>query len=134
MTPNHNTNTLELLDVMEVDPDRWSCRTIMVLLRAFIRLVGDTPSGDNAAIATRIAHIAGFDPSAFTRAEDHHRGASRIAPADAGGVLAGCLSGLERLNAFLDSFTTQAGTHIIVGLRFSFRSCSRRADTMLFNH
>lgn len=81
-----------------------SFSTIMVLLRAFIRLVGDTPTGDNAAIATRVSHIAGCDPSAFTRSAEHHRGASRIAPADAGAVLAGLLSGLERIDAFLDSF------------------------------
>ena len=82
-----------------------SFSTIMVLFRALIRLAGDAPSGDNAAIATRVAHIAGFDPEAFTCAAQHHRSAARMAPAAAGAVLAGYLSGLERLDAFLDSFT-----------------------------
>ncbi len=82
-----------------------SFSTIMVLFRALIRLAGDAPSGGHAAIITRVAHIAGFDPDAFTRVAQHHRSAARIAPAEAGAVLAGYLSGLERLDAFLDSFS-----------------------------
>lgn len=78
---------------------------IMVLFRALVRLTGDTPSGDNVAIVARVAHIAGFDPAPFTHAAEHHRDNTRIAPAHAATVLAGCLSGLERLDAFLDSST-----------------------------
>ena len=81
-----------------------SFSTIMVLFRALIRLAGDSASGDHAAIITRVAHIAGFDPEAFTTAARHHQSAARITPAEAGAVLAGYLSGLERLDAFLDSF------------------------------
>lgn len=79
--------------------------TMMVLFRGLVRLAGDAPSGDDTAIASRVAHIAGFDPSAFICAAQHHRGVAHIAPDDAGAVLTGYLSGLERLDAFLDSFT-----------------------------
>ena len=84
-----------------------SLSTIMVLFRAVIRLTAETPVGDNVAIAERVAQIAGFDATPFTRAARHHRGEASIAPDDAGAALVGYLSGVERLDAFLDTFTIQ---------------------------
>jgi hypothetical protein len=84
-----------------------SLSTIMVLFRAVIRLAGGKPSGDSAAIAARAAQIAGFDAAVFTRAAQHHRGQSRIAPSDAGAALADYLLGVERLDVFLDTFTME---------------------------
>ena len=81
-----------------------SLSTVMVLFRAVIRLTGEKPSGDNTTVATRVAQIAGFDAAPFTRAAQHHRGQARLAPGDAGTVLAAYLSGVERLDVFLDTF------------------------------
>ncbi len=84
-----------------------SLSTIMVLFRAVIRLKGEKPQGDNVAITTRAAEIAGLDAAPFLRAARHHRGDVRVDPNDAGELLAQYLSGVERLDAFLDTFTTQ---------------------------
>ena len=87
-----------------------SLSTIMVLFRAVLRLKEEQPAGDNAAIATRVAALAGFDPSPFIMASQHRRGEASIPPADAGLVLARYLSGIEQLNAYLDTFTSQERT------------------------
>lgn len=87
-----------------------SLSTIMVLFRAVLRLKGEAPNGDNVAIAERVASYAGFDAAPFTRTVRHHRGDARIPSADAGAVLSQYLAGVERLNAYLDSFLTQERT------------------------
>jgi hypothetical protein len=84
-----------------------SLSTIMVLFRAVLRLTGEQPAGDNAAIATRVAKVVGFDPSPFIMASRHRRGEASIPSAEAGTVLATYLSGIERLDAYLDTFTPQ---------------------------
>ena len=84
-----------------------SLSTIMVLFRAVLRLKGEEPPTDTAALVDRVAALAGFDGTAFTRAVQHQRGEPKIAPSEAGAVLAQYLTGVERLDAFLDTFTTQ---------------------------
>ena len=84
-----------------------SLSTIMVLFRAVLRLTGEEPPTDQAAVAERVAKVAGFDAAPFVRTAHHVRGAKKIAPTEAGALLAQYLTGVERLDAFLDTFTTQ---------------------------
>jgi hypothetical protein len=87
-----------------------SLSTIMVLFRAVLRLRGEEPTGDIEATATRVAALAGFDPSPFIKASSHRRGDATIPPTEAAGVLAGYLKGIEQLDAYLDTFTPQEGS------------------------
>lgn len=82
-----------------------SLSTLMVLFRAVLRLHGERAEGDNAAIATRAGALAGFDPAPFTRAVRHVRGAEKLATGDAGQVLNGYLTAVERLKAYLDGYS-----------------------------
>ncbi|MES2177909.1 MAG: nucleotidyltransferase domain-containing protein [Gemmatimonadota bacterium] len=84
-----------------------SFSTIMVLFRAVVRLQGDHPPADNVSLSEQVARLAGFDPSPFTRAANHHRGDARISTTEAGSVLAQYLSGVGQLKAYLDTFLTQ---------------------------
>ncbi len=84
-----------------------SVSTIMVLFRAVLRLNNEKPAGDNAAVAERVGTLAGFDAAAFARTARFHRGETRIAPTEAPATLASYLAGVERLVAYLDTFTTQ---------------------------
>ncbi|MEP7001389.1 MAG: hypothetical protein ABI969_12975 [bacterium] len=84
-----------------------SISTIMVLFRAVLRLKGEQPASDAAAVVARVAELGGFNDVPFTRALRHHRGAERIPNGEAGVVLSQYLSGVERLDAYLDTFSTQ---------------------------
>ncbi|MEO8336870.1 MAG: hypothetical protein ABI664_17940 [bacterium] len=84
-----------------------SLSTIMVLFRATLRLKGEEPPTDNAAVADRVAALAGFNAAPFVRAVRNQRGEQKLDTSDAGTVLAQYLSGVERLDAYLDTFTTQ---------------------------
>lgn len=81
-----------------------SLSTMMVLFRAVLRLHGETPKGDNVALAERVATLAALDATPFVRAVRHVRGETKMSGSDAGDVLAGYLSGIERLNAHLDGY------------------------------
>ena len=84
-----------------------SVSTILVLFRAVLRLKGEQPSGTKAAIAERVGMLAGLDASPFMKAIAHHSGETRLAASEANTVLAQYLAGVERLVAYLDTFTTQ---------------------------
>ena len=86
-----------------------SISTILVLFRAVLRLKGEPLGGDSGTIATRVAALGGFNEAPFTRAIRHHRGEERIKAGEAGAVLSQYLSGVERLDAYLDTFSTQEG-------------------------
>jgi len=86
-----------------------SISTIMVLFRAVLRLAGEPVSGDGASVAQRVATLAGFNAEPFVRALRHHRGSEKLPSGEAGGVLSQYLSGVERLDAYLDTFSTQEG-------------------------
>lgn len=81
-----------------------SLSTMMVLFRAVLRLHGETPKGDNVALAERVSTLAALDATPFVRAVRHVRGEAKLTAGDAGGVLAGYLTGIERLNAHLDGY------------------------------
>jgi hypothetical protein len=81
-----------------------SLSTMMVLFRAVLRLHGERPPEDNAALAQRVGAVAGFDPAPFATAVQHSRGTTKLG--DAGTVLAGYLDGIQRLNAYLDHYSS----------------------------
>ena len=86
-----------------------SISTILVLFRATLRLKGEVPAADSVDVATRVSELGGFNAVPFTRAIHHHRGTVRIKAAEAGTVLSQYLSGVERLDAYLDTLSTQEG-------------------------
>ena len=86
-----------------------SVGTILVLFRAVLRLAGETVPADTGPVVQRVAALAGFNPAPFNRALRHKRGDEKLASAEAGGVLSQYLSGVERLDAYLDTFPTQEG-------------------------
>ena len=81
-----------------------SLSTMLVLFRAVLRLHGETPEGDNVVLAEHVAALAGLESAPFVRAVRHVRGESTLAGRDAGDVLAGYLTGIERLNGYLDRY------------------------------
>jgi hypothetical protein len=81
-----------------------SLSTMMVLFRAVLRLSGEKPDLDNAALAERVGSRAGFDAAPFVRAVQHVRGERKLDASEAGGALAGYISGIERLQRYLDSY------------------------------
>lgn len=87
-----------------------SVSTIMVLFRAVIRLHDETLPGDNAAVATRVAALARFEAAPFTRALRHQRGDEKISSDAASTVLGQYLTGIEQLDAYLDTFTSRERT------------------------
>jgi hypothetical protein len=85
-----------------------SLSTMMVLFRAVLRLHGETPEGDNVKLAQRVAALAGLDATPFERAVRHVRGEAKLSSSDAGSVLAAYLTGIERLNAYLDRYAAKS--------------------------
>jgi hypothetical protein len=76
----------------------------MVIFRAVVRLHGMKPGTDNLALSETVAGYGQFDAASFARVVRHVRGEQPIAVADVGAVLAGYLSGMEKLVAHLDRF------------------------------
>lgn len=81
-----------------------SLSALMVVFRGVVRLAGEVPSQDYAALSADVAHRAGFDTVPFTRAVEHVRGSEKIRREEAGAVLAGYMAGMESLVAWLDRF------------------------------
>jgi hypothetical protein len=79
-----------------------SLSTIMVIFRAVLRLQGEVPPTDYVALAEAVGSRTGMDPDPFRRVVQHVRGSARIAASGVGDVLAGYLTGLQRLVAYLD--------------------------------
>ena len=86
-----------------------SVGTIMVLFRTVLRLAGETVPAHGGPVVERVAALAGFNPAPFLRALRYKRGDEKLPSAEAGGVLSQYLSGVERLDAYLDTFPTQEG-------------------------
>ena len=81
-----------------------SLSTIMVILRAVVRLHGERPATDNIALSKTVAGYAGFDAAPFERVVRHVRGEQSISTAEVANVLGGYLNGMEELVAHLDRF------------------------------
>ena len=85
-----------------------SLSTVMVIFRAVVRLHRAVPSTDYAALSADVGTRAGLDPAPFVRVVEHARGRSRLTKATTGDVLAGYVTGLQRLVAHLDAFATRS--------------------------
>jgi hypothetical protein len=83
-----------------------SLSTMMVLFRAVLRLHAEKPPTDNVALAERVATRAGLDATPFVQAVRHVRGETKLTGSDAGKVLAGYLTGIERLDGYLDRYSS----------------------------
>jgi hypothetical protein len=81
-----------------------SASAIMIVFRALLRLHGETPPADNAALSAAAAKQAGFDAAPFQRVVSHVRNESSLKSADVPGVLAGYLRGMEQLVGYLDRY------------------------------
>ena len=81
-----------------------SVGTFVALFRAVLRLHGERPPADPAAVCERTGARAGFDAAPFARMVRHVRGEAMLQPGDARAALGGFLDGLERLIAHLDAF------------------------------
>lgn len=81
-----------------------SASTIMVIFRAVLRLRGERPPTDNVALVNAVASAAAIDASPFARVITHKRGEATIRGDQVGAILAGYLSGMQALVAYLDQF------------------------------
>ena len=97
---NDNQRQLELLTA--------SVSSVMVVFRAFLRLLGTTPPSDNVALAEAAAREASFDATSFARVVRHVRGKDQLKPGDVGPVLSGYLHGMEQLVSYLDHYQPSA--------------------------
>jgi hypothetical protein len=77
----------------------------MVVLRGVARLHGDVPPQDYSELAAGVGTRAGFDPAPLQRVVRHVRGIEKLRKEEAGAVLAGYLTRMETLVAYLDRFT-----------------------------
>ena len=80
-----------------------SAGQVLVIFRALLRLLGETPDPDNGAMCRRTAQLAGFDAEPFEAVVAHRRKRDTIAAAAGGNVMTGYHAGLQRLVAFLDT-------------------------------
>jgi hypothetical protein len=83
---------------------RTTATPIMVIFRAVCRLHGQTPERDNAQVIHQVAGLVQLDPMAFHSAVRLARGENAVSTADALGVTAAYVAGLERLVSHLDRF------------------------------
>jgi hypothetical protein len=85
-----------------------SLSTMMVLFRAVVRLHGEKPDADNAALSQRVGALAGFDAAPFVRAVQHVRGEQKLEANDAGTTLAEYINGIRKLQRYLDTHGASA--------------------------
>lgn len=79
-----------------------SLSTIMVICRAVVRLAGEVPPTDYEELVTQVARISGVQPHLFTPVIRHLRGTPKLGRNEAAGVLAGYLSGVEKLATYVN--------------------------------
>jgi hypothetical protein len=79
--------------------------TVMVLLRALLRLHGDAPPHDNVAVSERAASIAGISAAPFVRVLRHKRGEQSVPGGDIPVLLADYLAAVEGLVQYLDRWS-----------------------------
>ncbi len=82
-----------------------SLSKLMILLRAVVRLHGDTPPTDYEALSRMVAERSGFDAEAFVRVVKHVRGQAKLRTPEVPGALGDYLMAVEHLVHHLDRFT-----------------------------
>ncbi|HVT40503.1 MAG TPA: nucleotidyltransferase domain-containing protein [Gemmatimonadaceae bacterium] len=80
-----------------------SLSRVLALFRALLRLTGEKPGADNAAVCRAAATAARFDAGPFIAVLEHRRGTTKLAGAKVAEVLSGYHDGLERMVAFVDA-------------------------------
>ena len=85
-----------------------SLPTFVALFRAVVRLHREPAPPDDLQVVERTGALARFDASPFVRVVRHVRGEQMLQPGEIRGTLAGYLTGLERLIAFLDQWRPTA--------------------------
>ncbi len=87
-----------------------SASSMLVLLRAALRLTGDSPPADSADVCVRFGSRSGRDASAVLRVVQHKRGIKTLSAADAAAHVEPYLRFAETLVNYLDAFsqTSQA--------------------------
>ena len=86
-----------------------SLSTIMVVFRGALRLLGERPPADYAALSRAVAVHVGFDDAAVSRVVRHVRGEEPVDAKSAAAVLAAYLGAMEALVSFLDRYTASSG-------------------------
>jgi hypothetical protein len=86
-----------------------SLGTFMTVFRGVLRLHGVRPPEDREALAAEVGARAGFDAAPFARVVRHARGTARLDAKESADVLAGYLTGMERLVAHVDALATAPG-------------------------
>jgi predicted nucleotidyltransferase len=81
---------------------------VLVLFRAILRLLDETPPADNAALCRLAAERVGLDASPFIEVLEHRRGGKALEQAKLDSVLEGYHTGLELVVAYLDSLPAGA--------------------------
>lgn len=81
-----------------------SLSAIMAVFRGVVRLHGEVPSSDYAALGADVARRAGFDAAPVQRIVEHVRGSRKIEKKEAATILTGYLAEMEALVAHLDQY------------------------------
>lgn len=81
-----------------------SLSKLMILLRAVVRLHGDTPPTDYEALSRMVADRSGFDAESLVRVVRHVRGQTKIRAGEAAKALGDYLLAVEHLTHHLDRF------------------------------
>jgi hypothetical protein len=94
-----------LLELLEA-----SVSTMLVFLRASLRLTGERPPADSEAVCRRFQERSGRDASVVARIWRHVKGIEPLTPRDAAGLVERYLAFAESLVAFLDAFSQTIDT------------------------
>src|ERR687895_411687 len=77
---------------------------ILVLLRATVRLHGETPPTDTVELCRQVGRLAGLDPQPFIRVVRHARGEEKVKAADARSLLTEYVRGVQQLVSHIDRY------------------------------
>ncbi len=87
-----------------------SVSAILVLLRATLRLAGESPPADSAEVCARFGARSGRDAAAVLRVVRHKRGDDAMSPRDATAHIEPYLHFTESLVTYLDAFSQTSQT------------------------
>lgn len=89
-----------LLEMMES-----ASSTMLVLLRATLRLLGEEPAPDSEAVCARVAERTGVDTTPWLRVVRHLRGKEALSQRDADAMSERYLGAVQSLVSYLDRFS-----------------------------
>lgn len=79
-----------------------SVSTIMVLLRATLRLAGEEPASESGAVIDRVGQVTGLQVDAFRRVLAHARGGARVSGDAAVALASDYIAGVSGLASWVD--------------------------------